>query len=99
MWINLADTFIQDVIVALQEASKQQLADQLQRDRDQFSNRDETEQAYLNVARKMYGSDGDLEFDDGAVVSLSDDPGAYVMAWKWITDEEAGIKNDKDDEA
>lgn len=41
------------------------------------------EQAYREAARD-YQRDGDLEFDDNAVVSLGDDPGAYVQCWKWI---------------
>ena len=34
---------------------------------------------------------GELEIDDSAVVSKGDDPGAYVMAWLWVSDEDAGI--------
>jgi hypothetical protein len=29
-------------------------------------------------------SDGDLELDDNAVVSMSEDNGAYVQCWKWV---------------
>jgi hypothetical protein len=32
-----------------------------------------------------------LEFDDTAVISESDDEGTYVMAWVWVTDDEAGV--------
>lgn len=28
--------------------------------------------------------DGDLEFDEGCVVSEGDDNGAYVQAWAWV---------------
>jgi hypothetical protein len=38
-----------------------------------------------------HASEGELEVDVPAVVSRGDDPGAYVMAWIWITDEEAGV--------
>jgi hypothetical protein len=37
-------------------------------------------------AKDTYGS-GNLEFDDNAEVSESDDPqenGAYVQCWKWV---------------
>ena len=34
---------------------------------------------------------GELEIDPGAVVSKGAGAGAYVMAWLWINDEEAGI--------
>lgn len=46
--------------------------------------RSKLEREYLRAAQECHHSDGDLEFDDGAVVSLGDDPGAYVMAWKWV---------------
>ena len=39
---------------------------------------------------------GKLEIDEGAVVSKSDDPGAYVMAWLWVSDDPEG---DDDEDA
>lgn len=30
--------------------------------------------------------EGELEVDDNAIVSESDDGGAYVMAWVWVAD-------------
>lgn len=42
------------------------------------------EAAYLAHAQGVLHSDGDLEFDDNAKVSISDDGGAYVQCWKWI---------------
>jgi hypothetical protein len=40
-----------------------------------------------------------LEMDPDAVVSRGDD-GAFVMTWKWVSNEEAGIEpwNDEDDD-
>ncbi len=35
--------------------------------------------------------DGEIEVDAGAVVSHGSDGGAYVMAWLWISDDEAGV--------
>ncbi len=35
--------------------------------------------------------DGELEIDDGAKVSVSDDDGAYVQVWVWVSDEVAGL--------
>jgi hypothetical protein len=37
-------------------------------------------------------SDGDLKVDDDAVVSFSEDGGAYVMCWKWVYARNAGMK-------
>ena len=49
----------------------------------------EAEEAYRKAAKENYNSDGDLEFDDACVVSLSSDGGAYVQAWKWVSAAEA----------
>jgi hypothetical protein len=46
---------------------------------------------YLKYAMEHLHEDGDLEFDDDAAVSLGDDDGAYVMCWKWVSSEAAGI--------
>ena len=35
---------------------------------------------------KQHQKDGELEFDDNALVSLGEDNGAYVQAWFWIAD-------------
>lgn len=45
----------------------------------------ETEKALIADAR-TYHRDGELEFDDNPVVSRGDDPGAYVMCWRWVYD-------------
>jgi hypothetical protein len=45
---------------------------------------------YLKAAHERHYREGVLEFDDPAVISESDGGGAYVMAWVWVTDEEAG---------
>lgn len=39
---------------------------------------------YRAEAKRQFHSQGDLEFDDTAVVSLSEDEGAYVSCWKFI---------------
>lgn len=46
----------------------------------------------LNVYRDAAGND-DIEVDDNAIVSKGDDNGAYVMAWVWVSDEDAGIEH------
>ena len=58
------------------------------------SGRDEIA-AYQRAADERYGRDGELEIDDGAVVSRGDDAGAYVLGWRWVTDREAGLKADE----
>jgi len=48
-----------------------------------------SDDAFRRVAKESYRCDGDLEFDEVPVISLSDDGGAYVQCWKWIYDSEA----------
>ena len=45
-------------------------------------------------AAQARARDGELEVDDSALVSESDH-GAYVMAWLWVYNEQAGIKTDE----
>jgi hypothetical protein len=46
--------------------------------------------AYRNVALKKE-VEGVLEFDDDSEVTLTDDKGAYVHSWTYISDEESGV--------
>jgi hypothetical protein len=48
---------------------------------------EQLEEAYRKAANENFGSGGDLEFDADAVVSIGDDPGAYVQCWKWVPEE------------
>ena len=50
-----------------------------------------TDNRYYREAAQNQSREGDWEVDEDAVVSMGDDPGAYVMAWVWITREESGI--------
>lgn len=47
-------------------------------------------QRYVDAARAYHASD-ELEIADEGVVSEGDDPGAFVLAWVWVTDVEAGV--------
>lgn len=49
---------------------------------------------YITVARARYHRDGEIEIDDGAVVSMGDDAGAYVAAWVWVDDPIHGHEED-----
>lgn len=35
--------------------------------------------------------DGAIEMDEDAEVSMGEDPGAYVMVWAWVSNEDAGL--------
>lgn len=39
---------------------------------------------YREAAKEQFVEEGTLEIDDGAVVSISSDGGAYVAAWVWV---------------
>ena len=82
MWINIDDDLLQRVMCAL-DSEDAEAAAQLREQIELFS-RGELEEAYYEAAG---GPDGELEVDSSAVVSLSDDPGAYVMAWQWVSNE------------
>lgn len=47
--------------------------------------------AYIEAAREYHHSEGDLEIEPDALVSTSEDNGAYVMAWQWVSNSEANI--------
>jgi hypothetical protein len=54
-------------------------------------NRSPLEQAYSDYACEHLVSEGDLEFDEGCPVSLSEgegEDGAYVQGWKWVSRDE-----------
>jgi hypothetical protein len=53
---------------------------------------------YRREAAKRYGADGEIEFDDLAVVSESDE-GAYVAAWVWVSKPMPREESDQETEA
>ncbi|MEQ1950892.1 hypothetical protein [Mesorhizobium sp. CN2-181] len=49
--------------------------------------------------RNAVETSDELEVDDDAIVSISNDPGAWVHAWIWVTNEEAGISDPDEEDA
>lgn len=52
--------------------------------------RTEEELYFVKEAKERFESEGELEIDDTAAVSIPDDPmedGAYVQAWVWVPKE------------
>lgn len=45
-----------------------------------------SDEQYREAAKNLYHNDGECEIDDTAVVSVSEDGGAYVQAWVWVYD-------------
>ncbi len=55
--------------------------------------RTEQEQKYFDRAKTVWQKEGEVEIDDNAVVSVSDDDGAYVEAWVWVSDSTPAISH------
>lgn len=47
-------------------------------------------QTYIGAAKDEYQDEGRIEIDDNAIISKSEDGGAYVMAWVWVEARDAG---------
>jgi len=45
-------------------------------------------QSYRSYAHDNHNNDGHLEVDDTAIVSVSEDGGAYVEAWIWVSNDD-----------
>lgn len=52
--------------------------------------------AIIKLAHDRHARDGELEFDDNALVSEGNDNGAYVQGWRWVDFE--GTEFDKEKE-
>lgn len=46
------------------------------------------ENRYIKAARRMWHRDGEIEIDDWPLISPSDDDGAYVQAWVWVSNDD-----------
>lgn len=55
---------------------------------------DPVEKAYVEAADRVWGRDGEIEIDEGTIVSISEDGGAYVQAWVWVYADQAGLCGD-----
>ena len=92
MWLNLGDERINEIIAVLNAGTaRPDLGAELQAKLDDEAANKEVHAQYRSAAQERQ-EDGELEVDDDAVVSVGDDPGAYVMAWKWVPAENAGVK-------
>lgn len=82
---------------ALQEIPGLMLGDCLNHFADQQNGGEggEYAQKFINAAREIYGND-EFQVDSNSTISESGDNGEFVLCWKWITNEEAGVANDDD---
>ena len=87
MWFNLNDKDLRQIEMLLPELGQRLRS-------EQASNSEPARQDYRDAVPT---SDGDLEVDSEAIVSIGDDPGAYVMCWKWVDDAAAGVTRPESD--
>lgn len=101
MWINLDDKEFELVMEALRSNCSDKLDDPTVYDpiHDRLGKiRADFDPANPYRAAAQMQADDDLEVDDDAVVAPGDDPGAWVHAWIWIRNDEAGIPDADDDD-
>jgi hypothetical protein len=99
MWINFTTDELKILTAALENHSAVfdgedrikilALIEKLEPDDRSSPERD----AYRNAVE----TSDELEVDDDAIVSMGADPGAWVHAWVWVTNERAGIEEDEDE--
>lgn len=94
MWVRLEDARLEAIAQALDNAGLTDDAAAVRKSKEEF---DDPIRKKYREAMDDNTSDGDLEMDDDAVVALGDDPGAYVMCWKWVDALTAGIEDGQDD--
>lgn len=58
---------------------------------------DPEDDPYVVAAHDMQ-RDGELEIDNPTVVSRGAPDGAYVMAWVWVSNADAGLPDDAEDD-
>lgn len=63
------DEMINDLVKAVEETDE---------DKDGRKNR------FRVAAKLLHEEEGSLEFDEGSIVSVSEDGGAYVQCWKYV---------------
>ena len=67
-----------------EDAHRSDIAEPIRKRLDLQNKQARMRSSYLKAARRLYHREGALEIDNDAVVSLGLDPGAYVMAWRWV---------------
>lgn len=92
MWIQFTDDEVK-TIIETQTMDVQALAKKMQERLDEESSL----KCFKDAAHSAHHLDGECEIDDDAVVSDSE-AGAYVQAWIWVSNEEAGIPDPEDEE-
>jgi hypothetical protein len=59
--------------------------------------RDDYALKFVEAARNQMHRDGEVEIDELAIISESGDGGEYVLAWVWVSNEDAGLETDSEE--
>lgn len=94
MWVALNDTLLGRVRLAL--AGTPEVLEEFDDAVWPAGTSIDDDAAFVAVAAREY-TDEDVVIDQDAVVSRADE-GAYVMAWVWVTNDEAGIQESDEEE-
>lgn len=88
-YVQLTDAQLQEIAAGgLSLATRMHIAEYVQ-----ATTAGDANKAFIDAAQDQT-REGELEVDDSAIVSASDD-GAYVMAWLWVENADAGIKTER----
>lgn len=86
MWHNLTKGDVEIIKAALE--GKGPACERIIKDLDDtIAEQEGPEATAYREKAKERAEDGELEVDEGAIVSMGNDPGAYVMAWVWVPDD------------
>lgn len=102
MWINLEKQVLEEWAKLLETNGAPESAAELRKKIEDAFHEDNA--AWVSAAKELYQRDGEVEVDEqsdgSAMISVSEDGGAYVLAWVWLYNEDAGFpaKEDEDEE-
>lgn len=97
MWVNLNDEDAKKIMEALRNANAFELALSFDRKIKAAVDEDVNAEVYREAAIKKWAYNDDCEIDEDAIVSKGADAGAFVHAWVWVRDEDAGIEEEEDE--
>ena len=84
MWVQLEVEQTKQLLALARGAQLADIAERIQHYLNLEASRAPALIRYRRIAEELYGTEGELEFDDDAVVSAGTGDGAYVMGWRWV---------------
>lgn len=84
MWVQFDENQINDMLQIAVNANRLDIAAKIEHFIKLEARHHATLSRHRTRAKLLYETEGELEFDEDAVVSRVDGNGAYVMGWQWI---------------